>query len=350
MKNFSLLVLFLSCSIELNAQWTKLEIPAQFPISYFTLNGDNLFLGTNARYISNITNIDWKPVEINQYTIGSLLSPGSHKFKFGWDSYATMDNGFTWNNIQVPYVTWIGIHAVTPITTYDFDECLSQVIMARSDGIFKYNRESLHNLPAQSITTGEQYMFVSAKDGIYRSNDCCQTIEKILPLDYYIKLAAYNNTVIGCYLTNGAIWVSFDNGTTWKQKFLGITGIISIAVNDKYLFFATKDELWKAPLENLLTDVEEQNIPIQFSLSQNYPNPFNPETTINYQLPTSGFVALKVYDLLGREVATLVNEYKNAGSYNSQFSIRNYQLASGVYFYRLQSGNFSQTKKFVLLK
>ena len=94
----------------------------------------------------------------------------------------------------------------------------------------------------------------------------------------------------------------------------------------------------------------EKNIPADFQLYQNYPNPFNPETTINYQLPISGLVTLKIYDLLGREVATLVNEYKNAGSHNSQFSIRNYQLASGIYFYRLQSGSYSETKKLVLIK
>lgn len=102
-----------------------------------------------------------------------------------------------------------------------------------------------------------------------------------------------------------------------------------------------------------LSDVNEKidkSIPANFQLNQNYPNPFNPETTINYQLPTSGFVTLKIYDLFGREVATLVNEYKNAGSYNSRFSVRNYHLASGIYFYRLQSGSNSDTKKLILMK
>lgn len=91
-------------------------------------------------------------------------------------------------------------------------------------------------------------------------------------------------------------------------------------------------------------------IPTGFVLYQNYPNPFNPTTTIRYQIPAAGQVTLKVYDILGREIATLVNEYQKAGFYDYQFSIDNYQLPSGVYFYRLNSGNFSETKKLIVLK
>jgi hypothetical protein len=94
----------------------------------------------------------------------------------------------------------------------------------------------------------------------------------------------------------------------------------------------------------------EEKLPSNFNLSQNYPNPFNPSTVISYQLPMDGNVTLKVYDMLGNEIATLVNQFQRAGSYNYQFSINNLQLSSGVYYYRLQSGNFIQTKKFILMK
>ncbi len=85
-----------------------------------------------------------------------------------------------------------------------------------------------------------------------------------------------------------------------------------------------------------------------YKLSQNYPNPFNPSTVISYQLPTDGFVTLKVYNLLGSEVATLVNDTQNAGAYNVTFNANN--LSSGVYFYKIKSGNFSDTKKLILLR
>ncbi|MBV6477991.1 MAG: hypothetical protein HGGPFJEG_00737 [Ignavibacteria bacterium] len=89
-------------------------------------------------------------------------------------------------------------------------------------------------------------------------------------------------------------------------------------------------------------------IPSDFNLSQNYPNPFNPSTTINFAIPSTGLVTLKVYDVVGKEVASLVNEVKNAGNHSVKFNASG--LSSGVYFYRLQTGDFVDTKKMFLLK
>jgi len=92
----------------------------------------------------------------------------------------------------------------------------------------------------------------------------------------------------------------------------------------------------------------DAGVPTQFALEQNYPNPFNPTTLISYQLPVASTVSLKVYDVLGREVATLVNERQEAGAYNIAFNAKT--LSSGIYFYRLQAGNFVATKKMMLVK
>ena len=99
------------------------------------------------------------------------------------------------------------------------------------------------------------------------------------------------------------------------------------------------------------TDIkEEQSVPTGFKLMQNYPNPFNPSTIISYSIPEAQNVSLIVYDLLGREIATLVNEVKQPGIYNSQFAILNSQLSSGIYFYTLKTDRFTQTKKMLLTK
>ncbi len=94
--------------------------------------------------------------------------------------------------------------------------------------------------------------------------------------------------------------------------------------------------------------VEIELAPASFSLSQNFPNPFNPTTNIEYQFPNREFVSLKVYDVLGNEVATLVNEEKTAGSYSVNFDAS--KLSSGIYFYKLSAGNFIQTRKMIFLK
>jgi hypothetical protein len=89
-------------------------------------------------------------------------------------------------------------------------------------------------------------------------------------------------------------------------------------------------------------------VPAKYSLSQNYPNPFNPETRINYSIQKAGMVSLVVYDMLGRQVASLVNDYKTAGSYIVEFNASN--LSSGVYYYKLISGEFTDTKKMIVIK
>ena len=86
----------------------------------------------------------------------------------------------------------------------------------------------------------------------------------------------------------------------------------------------------------------------KFTLEQNFPNPFNPSTNIIYQLPLANEVSLKVYDVLGNEVATIVNEYKEAGRYEAQFN--GSELTSGIYFYELKTGEYIENKKMILLK
>ena len=100
-----------------------------------------------------------------------------------------------------------------------------------------------------------------------------------------------------------------------------------------------------------VTELEDDQLPVSsFSLFQNYPNPFNPETVISYQISVNSHVTLKLFDVLGNEVATLVNEEKEAGYHNYQLSIVNYQLTSGVYFYKLQADDFISLKKMIVLK
>lgn len=97
-----------------------------------------------------------------------------------------------------------------------------------------------------------------------------------------------------------------------------------------------------------IEDEKFEEIPITYSLAQNFPNPFNPSTTIQFLLPESGDVTLKIYNLLGEEVKTLIDEYKEMGNHSVHFNANN--LASGMYLYRLQAGSFIETKKMILIK
>jgi len=99
------------------------------------------------------------------------------------------------------------------------------------------------------------------------------------------------------------------------------------------------------------TNVEMlDGLPEKFNLSQNYPNPFNPSTTIEFELPESSDIQIKIFDILGREVGILIDEQKPAGKYRIEFNISEYELASGVYFYLLNTEKFNQIKKMVILR
>ena len=99
-----------------------------------------------------------------------------------------------------------------------------------------------------------------------------------------------------------------------------------------------------------VTAVEDRNDALveRFHLEQNYPNPFNPSTTIKYHVPENSFVSVKVYDMLGKEVTSLVNEEKSVGSYEVNFDAS--KLSSGFYLYTMRVGNFVETKKMIFLK
>jgi hypothetical protein len=109
------------------------------------------------------------------------------------------------------------------------------------------------------------------------------------------------------------------------------------------------DSIYKWDVNLLATSAgQSKGVVVGFQLEQNYPNPFNPTTMIRYQMPVAGTVWLAVYDLLGREVAVLVNETKAPGNYEVKFNGAN--LSSGVYFYRIKAGEFVSTRSLLLLK
>ena len=148
----------------------------------------------------------------------------------------------------------------------------------------------------------------------------------------------------------GGLFLTEDNGITWRRLFTGhVTDIMGDNSNPQNIYFNTYFGIMKIP-DTLTTDIsrEDNFIPQKFELFQNYPNPFNPSTTLSWQSPVSSHQTLKVYDILGREVAALVNEWKEAGRYSITFD--GSKLASGVYVYQLRVNDFVSSKKLILIK
>jgi hypothetical protein len=169
-------------------------------------------------------------------------------------------------------------------------------------------------------------------------------------------------TIYSLLSDSGAIFAGTDEGiyaipkgdSVWHSADGNLTaGVIrTIAANGNYLYVGTDSGVWYRPLSDFVppTYVAENspNLPAKFQLDQNYPNPFNPSTTISYAVNERAHVTLKVYDILGREIQTLVNQDLSPGTYRTQFNAVN--LSSGVYLYRIQTGSYAMTKKMILMR
>ena len=187
-------------------------------------------------------------------------------------------------------------------------------------GIVKFNPDLVTEVPSN--------LFISLSDRIRSFSYGDNTIW--VGIDRINKFNATTSEYLGNLDIPGSAAELFFNNKFWSydesNNSLNIYNLTSVGVEEN----------------NLLSAVED------FSLSQNYPNPFNPSTVINFEIPKQSNVLLKVYDLLGNEVVTIVNEEKIAGSYQAVFDAT--ALSNGVYFYRLQAGTFVETKKMILLK
>lgn len=203
-------------------------------------------------------------------------------------------------------------------------------------------------------------IFVAVGSGgrIYKSTDIGATWQQ--------KTSGTTNTLRSVYFhspdsgvvvgDNGTIRLTTNGGETWiTNAFFNSPSTrnyksVSLIYRNNKTFSALSDTMFFVSEEPLVVGIEPVNIenPKDFSLSQNYPNPFNPMTKIKFQLPNNGSVRLTVFDMLGKEVEILVNEDLSAGTYEYEWNGIN--LPSGVYFYKLTSGNFTETKKMLMIK
>ena len=262
------------------------------------------------------------------------LYAGINSFGGGGALYKSVDAGNNWSKLSS--------FPAFDVLTIDYDQTNNIIYVGATDN-YDFNSDG----------------------GLYKSTDDGTTWTKIFNhtrvIDIEIDqsnpalLYAASQPWYGVWLPSisPGIYKSANGGTTWNNitENLSHTFVDFIKLNPdntSQLFAGTGGGgLW---VNDNVTGVEKIGdvIPSYFNLSQNYPNPFNPSTTISYQIPVPGKVTLKIYDILGREVTTLVNKEQKAGNYKVNFDAS--RLASGVYFYRIIAGDFVQTKKMILLR
>jgi hypothetical protein len=249
--------------------------------------------------------------------------------------FQSQDNGLTWKDISFKYINSnTGAEIIDPIPTLIKFVNLNVTYIAASalSGYFYYWDDNSSSFTTSIKSGSPIYCFAGRNDTLYAGTS---------------KGYFYRSNIID------KSWVLAN------FPFLGNQAIYSLALNDSYAFAGTVNGIWRLWYPETITNIDNtKEAPAGFTLEQNYPNPFNPVTTIKYSIPTSknplqggargGLVTLKVYNLLGSEVATLVNEQQTPGNYEVKFD--GSKLASGMYIYRLQAGSFVAVKKLMLLK
>jgi predicted permease len=205
------------------------------------------------------------------------------------------------------------------------------------------------------FAVGGTNLYAGAIGCVYRSvnNGANWTsVNNGLPVSSYVNALAVSGANIFAGINGSGVFLSTNSGTSWTVVNNGLTNpiIYALAVYRNNLFAGTYgSSVWKQPLSEFTNVTEEVNNLLQgYTLSQNYPNPFNPNTVISYSLPSASDVKLIVYNSLGQTVNLIDHGFKPAGNYSANFNASD--LPSGIYFYKLKAGQFSQIKKMIVLK
>ena len=201
------------------------------------------------------------------------------------------------------------------------------------------------------IVVGQNGLILKTSDGgdtwFYRNSATSKDLNKVAFID------ALNGTIAGNY---GTILNTTDGGNTWSSQISKTNkNLYDVCLTSSFTRYVVGENgtILKTINGGIITELEEDpnsnsNSAKSYYLSQNYPNPFNPSTRIHYSVISTQIVSVNVYDLLGREIETLVNEEKLAGEYEVEFNGAN--LPSGIYFYQLKAGDYIETKKMVLIR
>jgi photosystem II stability/assembly factor-like uncharacterized protein len=283
---------------------------------------------------------------------GTYYAGGGSGIDYG--VYSSTDQGITWKYQLKDY-------SITGLFTTPLGNVFA---ITAIDGVFR-STDKGNNWAKVVFETGSPWRIVSSPSGdvyasfydgyLYRLDDKSDTWDTV---GGYFKSAVSNllflndSTIVASTNNNGVV-LSKDRGNSWNEINSGLpnSDITNLIMTKSGAVFLSiyHGGLYQSS-DSTLTFIKEfiSDIPVKIVLQNNYPNPFNPATIIKYQIPTNSFVSITVYDILGKEIAKLVNERLKAGNYSVIFDGTKY--SSGIYFYRLQTNNFSETKKMLLIK
>ena len=351
--------------------WTKVNTGlADTGVSALAAIGSNLFAATGSGvFLTTNNGTSWKQMNngLTDTSIYKLAVVGTNLFgaTSGSGIFVSTNNGTSWTTANGSVFQNAYIQLLSGAGTSLFASTSTNNIIYRStDNGANWALADSGLLTANVITQSGSNFIAGGVAGVYLSTNNAASWTQ-LTTDWGIQstqpvgFATEGTNVFGVYYA--AVLVGKNNGTTWSEVLPPFTlndPLNAIAVIDTNLFVGTDNNtafikgttVWRLSVPGITTGVRNEAVstPKNFVLEQNYPNPFNPSTTISFALPTRATVSLKIFNLLGQEVATLASGEKEAGTYSVQWNASN--VSSGEYFYRLDAGSFMQVKRLMLLK
>ena len=400
MKKFTFFITFLfilNITININAQWVQVGPFNSMNIYSLAIKDSYIFAGAEVNGVFTSTNNgqNWTQTALNNQMVFALAAGSNFVFAGTGDVahgiYITSNYGVNWtssfvnnqsvsciavqnsnvfagtpagvvlhstNNGQTWVETYLNAGNVEALLIKDSlifaGTTWSGVYLSTNNGQ-NWIQDGLNNLMVTSFAFNGNNIYAGACSGntaLYLSTDNGGNWTPAGSFSQCVHAVALinNNIIIGTQ--SPGIFVSTNNGQNWTQRNegMGYINIRNLLIANGYIFAGSSiTGLWRRLVSEIIgIKPISHEVPAEYRLSQNYPNPFNPSTSIEFDLPKSSLVKLVVYNMLGREVATLVYEELKPGSYEYEWNGSSF--ASGVYFYRLITEDFSQTKSMVLLK
>jgi ligand-binding sensor domain-containing protein len=370
----------LLCSANNGATWTNYggimggkNIRTLFSLTSYPFNvlGGTVNYGAGGVFQSTNYGESWTGFPLDSVQPPSLAHVNSIlKTETSSEFWVGTDKGMYLLPQYYPLSSWIPFNSGLPSAETKVRALLyanGEIFAGTESGVYILNgstwdqmNNGLTNTNVTALKSTGGYLIAGTSQGsvggVYISSDTGKTWIFSLSVSSVTSILTIgSNIFVGSF--GDGIWLTKNHGTNWNQVNDGLSSsayyVLSLGADDQFLFDGTNAaSIWRRPLSQMITvstAVQETSIhPEVFSLQQNYPNPFNPSTSISFTVGTHSHTSLRVYDMLGREVATIFSGELSAGSYTKQWNAVGF--SSGVYFYQLQTGLFTQTKKLIVLK
>jgi len=382
------LIVFLAAVHNINAQWQQVYNAGAVA---FTSSGSNIFAGNvTGVLVSTNGGSNWSQTGLNNQNIYSLTVSGSNILAGGLGIFLSSNMGTNWTQTLSDHA----VYSLASSPGYIFAGTDSGVYVSTNNGM-NWTQSSLNNriIYALAVTGSNVYAGADNGYGVYISTNNGSNWSQTSLNNYgvlslylngnsiYAGLLGYgvqistnyganwsnsslshvvysvvytNNTIIAA-THHGGVFVSTNEGSSWtaKNEGMAILNVRALFLYNGQMLAGNNHQgnagMYRRPVGELAALQQiSSSIPKEHTLKQNYPNPFNPVTNIEFSIPKSSFVKLAVFDITGRELETLVSQNMTPGTYKADWDASKY--SSGIYFYTITTGGFTQTKKMILTK